>query len=120
MAARPQEDDSASVVLERLHAYSVRVASRRCDDSSVTAGSTAESAAASPRHEAPRRARGSRRGIGSSIGLIGVALALVVAGGAMLSTAHSAPSPRVDPPAHTAPPVSLASPFSASTRMLLS
>src|SRR5258708_19122321 len=97
MAAGRQEDDGASVVLERLHAYSVRVASRRCDVSSVPAGSAAESAAASPRHEAPRRARGSRRGIGSSIGLIGVALALVVAGGAMLSSANGSPSPVVDP-----------------------
>jgi hypothetical protein len=81
MAGRPHERERTSLELDHLHTKSVTGASPR-------------------RVHALRRSRASRRAAFSSIGLIGAALGVLFAGGAMFSAASGSPAAPYDPAAN--------------------
>src|SRR5437016_1937463 len=82
MAGRPQEREGSSLALDHLHTHSVTAASRR-------------------RAHAPRGTRAAHRAALSAVALVGAAMALVLAGGAMLSAAVVQPRAADDPHANT-------------------
>lgn len=86
MAGRPTEHESSALTLDHS------------DTNAVTAASQVTR---KPRRAfAPRSMRESRRAAFSSLGLVGVALAVLLAGGAMLSGASGSPSAVDDPAAN--------------------
>src|SRR6478609_1131094 len=81
MAGRPHEQEGTTLALDHLHTKPVTAASPR-------------------RARALDRSRESRRVAFSSFGLIGVALAVIFAGGAMFSAASGSSAPAYDPAAN--------------------
>ena len=100
MAGRPHEQEGTTLELDHLHTDSVTAASPR-------------------RVHALRRSRESRRAAVSSIGLIGVALAVLCAGGAMFSAASGSTTPVYDPAANSVRAVGGAPTFGPATGMRL-
>lgn len=98
MAGRPTKRERTSLALDHLHTHTVTTASRRRD-------------------HAARSARAPRRTRLSSVGLIGAALALLLAGGAMFSGAGGAPSAVDDPLANAVRAVGGAPALEPSTGM---
>ena len=105
MAARPNEHEGASLELERSHVNSRTDASRR---------------RRARRAHAPRRWTESRRAAVSSFALVGVALAVMLGGGAVLSGASgSTNSTIVDPQANAVRAIGPAPSYGPATGLQL-
>jgi hypothetical protein len=100
MAARPREHEGTSLGLSHLHTDPVTTRSRR-------------------RAHTPRRSRASRRSAFSAVALLGAALALLLAGGGLLSRAGGSTSAIVDPLANAVRAVGGAPELGPSTGMRL-
>jgi hypothetical protein len=104
MAGRPHEHEGSSLTLDHLHTQS---------------NSPAVTAASRRRVHAPRRTRETRRAALSAVGLIGVALAMLVGGGAMFSGASGSPAAVYDPQANAVRAIGGAPSFGPATGMRL-
>ncbi len=113
MAARPHTLEGASLELDHLHTHD--------HQTSAVTGASPRAARRFPRltKRGSRHTQESRRATFSSVGLIGGALALLLAGGAMLSSASGAPSAVVDPQANTVRAVGGAPSFGPATGLRL-
>jgi hypothetical protein len=100
MAARPREYEGTTLGFPHQHLDPVTAASRR-------------------RAHSPRRARASRRSAFSAVALLGAALALLLAGGGLLSRAGGSPSAIVDPLANAVRAIGGAPDLGPSTGMHL-
>src|SRR5258708_30735065 len=100
MAARPHAREQATRALDQMQTY-------------------VDTAAPRSRDHSPRRARDSRRPALSSIGLVAAALAVLLAGGAMLSRAGGSPSSVDHPLANRARAVGGAPVLGPSTSLRL-
>ncbi len=121
MAARPHTLEGASLELDHLHTHdhqtgAVTDASPRGTRRFARLRNRASSRR---RHESSRHTQESRRATLSSVGLVGGALAVLLAGGAMLSSASGAPSAVVDPQANTVRAVGGAPSFGPATGLRL-
>jgi len=98
MAARPRDHEGTSLELSHLHTDPVTARSRR-------------------RAHAPRPTRAPRRSARSAVALLGAALALLLAGGGLLSRAGGSTTPNADPLANAVRAVGGAPELGPSTGM---